>query len=91
MPAMMEITKFSAKTYSVPAPAMIAPARSGPITREVFTATAFSASASPSWRRGTTSGRIAEYTGQRIASPMPFANTSASSTGAVMWPRSAKT
>ena len=59
MPDTIETVQLSAKTYSVPAAAITRPATSGPMTREVFTATAFSASASPSCERGTSSGRIA--------------------------------
>ena len=78
--AAIETAQLSANTYCVPAAAMIAPASTGPTTREVLTATAFSASAEDNCERGTTSGRIAAYTGQRIASPMPLVKVSSSST-----------
>jgi hypothetical protein len=84
--AATDTTKLSANTYWLPAHAMIAPATSGPTTREKFTATALSASAAGSCERGTSSGTIAAYTGQRIASPMPLVKTSSSSTCALSPP-----
>ena len=58
---------------------MIAPATTGPTTRDRFIEMPFSAIAAPSCSRGTTSGTIAENTGQRIARPMPLAKVSSSS------------
>ncbi len=46
----------------------------------------FSAIAAPRCSRGTTSGTMAENTGQRIARPTPLAKVSASSSGAVSVP-----
>src|SRR5687767_1050417 len=62
---------------------MIAPASTGPMMREKFIATPFSASACGRWWRGTSSGTMAANTGQRIARPMPLAKVSASSSGAL--------
>jgi len=81
--------EVTANTYPCRPVAMIAPQGRSHDAR-VLTATAFSASASPSCERGTTSEGSRRYTGQRIASPMPLANTSTRSTGAVRWPASAK-
>ena len=62
---------------------MMAPATTGPTTRDRFIEMPFSAIAAPRCSRGTTSGTMAENTGQRIARPMPLAKVSTSSSGAV--------
>jgi hypothetical protein len=49
----------------------------------------FNAMAEPRCSRGTTSGTMAENTGQRIARPMPLAKVRPSSSGAVSEPVSA--
>ena len=72
---------FSTNTQALPAAAMMAPAASGPMMREAFIDTPVSASAAGNCARGTSSGMMAENTGQRIARPMPLANISASSSG----------
>jgi hypothetical protein len=69
-----------------PALAISAPARSGPTMRDRFIATPLRASDDASWSFGTSSGTIAENTGQRSARPMPLAKTSTSSRGVVMSP-----
>jgi hypothetical protein len=60
--------------------------KSGPTMRDRFIATPLRASADASCSLGTSSGTIAENTGQRSARPMPLANTSTSSSGDVMRP-----
>ena len=75
----------------MPRLAISAPATTGPITREVFIAMPLSATAFGSSRRVTSSGMIAAYTGQRIASPMPLPKVSASSRGAVIQPANSTT
>ena len=85
-PDTSERTALRMKTYSLPAPAISAPATSGPMMREAFMAMPLSASAAGNCARGTSSGTIAENTGQRMASPTPLAKVSASSSGAVMAP-----
>ena len=72
----------------MPALAISAPATSGPTMREAFIEMPFSASAAGNWLRGTSSGTMAENTGQRIASPTPLAKVSASSKVGVMPPDS---
>jgi len=79
-------TTFSTKTMPLPTAEMMAPAVTGPTTRDRFIEMPFSAIASPRCSRGTTSGTIAENTGQRIARPMPLAKVSTSSSGAVSNP-----
>ena len=79
-PEPSDMKKLSANTYGLPNDAMIAPATSGPTTRERFTATPFNASAAGRCVRETSSGTSAEKTGQRIAKPMPLVKTSSSST-----------
>ena len=86
-PDSSESTALSANTQTLPALAMSAPATSGPTMRERFIATPLRASAEASCSLGTSSGTIAENTGQRSARPMPLAKTSTSSNGAVMSPR----
>ena len=54
--------------------------------RDRFIATPLRASAAASCCLGTSSGTIAENTGQRNARPMPLAKTSTSSSGDVMRP-----
>ena len=83
-PDSSERTALSANTQTLPALAMSAPATSGPTMRDRFIATPLRASADASCSRGTSSGTIAENTGQRSARPMPLANTSTSSSGDVM-------
>jgi hypothetical protein len=83
-PEITDSTAFSTNTYALPRLAMMAPAASGPAMRDAFIATPFKASAAGNCARGTSSGTIAENTGQRMARPMPLANVSASSTGGVM-------
>jgi hypothetical protein len=78
-----ERTKFIANTYSLPAAAMMAPATSGPMMRERLTAMPLSASPPGSSGRGSSSGMIAAYTGQRMASPMPLVKTRKSSSPGV--------
>ncbi len=78
-PATSDSTAFSTNTQALPALAMMAPATSGPMMREAFMATPLSASAAGNCWRFTSSGTMAANTGQRIASPMPLANVSASS------------
>ena len=63
---------------------MMAPATSGPTMREAFMATPLSAMAEGNNGLLTTSGIKAENTGQRMAMPMPLANVSASSSGALI-------
>ena len=77
---------FSTNTQALPADAMMAPATSGPTMRDAFMEMPFSASAAGSCARGTSSGTMAEKTGQRMASPTPLAKVRASSSGAVMPP-----
>ena len=83
-PAAIDSTALSANTYSLPALAISAPATMGPTMRDAFIAMPFSASAAGNCARGTSSGTIAANTGQRIASPMPLAKVSASSSGALI-------
>lgn len=83
---MIDSTVFSTNTYSVPALAIKAPATSGPTMRDAFIEMPFSASAAGSRLRGTSSGTMAENTGQRIARPTPLAKVSASSSAGVMTP-----
>ena len=71
--------------------AIMAPASSGPMMRDAFMATPLSASAAGSCARLTSSGTMAENTGQRMARPMPLAKVSPSSKGAVMPPDSTAT
>ena len=75
---------FSTKTQWLPALAITAPATSGPMIREAFIAMPLSPIAAGSWLRVTSSGTMAENTGQRIARPMPFKNVRASSIGALI-------
>ncbi len=86
--AATDSSALSAKTHSVPAVAISAPAATGPITREAFIAMPLSASAGGSCTRGTTSGTSAANTGQRMASPTPLAKVSASSSAGVIAPAS---
>ncbi len=58
-PETTDSTALSTKTYSVPAPAISAPATSGPTMREAFMETPLSASAAGSCTRGTSSGTMA--------------------------------
>ena len=83
-PATTDSNAFSTNTQSVPALAITAPATSGPTMREAFMATPLSAMADGSSGLLTTSGIKAENTGQRMAMPMPLANVSASSNGALI-------
>jgi hypothetical protein len=83
-PEMTDSTALSTNTYSVPALAISAPATSGPTMREAFIDTPLSASAAGNCTRGTSSGTMAENTGQRIARPTPLAKVSASSSAGVM-------
>ena len=85
-PAMIDSTAFSTNTYSVPALAIKAPATSGPTMRDAFMEMPFKANAAGSCERGTSSGTMAENTGQRMARPMPLANVRAKSSGGVMTP-----
>jgi hypothetical protein len=55
--------------------------------RDAFIDTPFSAKAAGSCGRGINSGTMAEKTGQRIAKPMPFANTKAKRIGGEIQPR----
>ena len=87
-PEPTDSTALSTKTQALPALAMMAPATSGPMMREAFMAMPLSARAAGRWARLTSSGTMAENTGQRMASPMPLAKVSASSSGAVMPPAS---
>ena len=88
--AVSDSAAFSTNTHWMPTLAMMAPAASGPMMRELFIETPFSASAAGSCGRGTTSGMMAANTGQRIASPMPLQKVNASSSGAVIaWVRTA--
>ena len=75
----------------MPKLAINAPASTGPTTRDVFIAMPLSAIEVGSSCRGTSSGTIAAYTGQRIASPMPLPKVSASSSGAVIHPAASTT
>ncbi|MNT62017.1 hypothetical protein D3C72_1997040 [compost metagenome] len=79
-------TALSTNTQALPRLAMMTPASNGPVMREAFMATALSAMAEGSCGLDTSSGISAENTGQRMARPMPLANVSASSSGAVMPP-----
>ena len=85
-PESTDSTALSTNTQALPALAMMAPASSGPTMREAFMATPFSARAAGNCGRLTSSGTMAANTGQRMASPMPLAKVSASSSGAVMPP-----
>ncbi len=76
-------TTLSTNTAPAPTAARIAPATTGPTTRDRFIEMPFRAIAAPRSSRLTTSGTIAENTGQRIARPMPLAKVSTSSSGAV--------
>ena len=80
---------FSTNTEAVPVDASSAPATVGPMTRDRFIEMPLSASADGSCARETTSGTMAENTGQRIARPMPFRKVSSSSSSAVSSPASA--
>ena len=88
MPEMTDSTAFSTNTQALPRLAMMAPATRGPMMREAFMATAFSAMAEGRWCLGTSSGINAENTGQRMARPMPLAKVSTSSQCAVIRPES---
>ena len=83
-------TMFNAKTYSVPALAMRAPATSGPIIREAFIAIPFKARAAGNCSRLTKSGIMAAKTGQRIAKPIPFIKVSTKSNSALKDPTKVK-
>ena len=83
-PDATDMTALSTNTQTVPALAISAPATSGPTMRDAFIAMPLSPSAAGKWVRGTRSGTMAENTGQRSARPMPLANVSASSKGAVI-------
>ena len=63
---------------------MMAPATSGPTMREPLLAMPLRASPCGSSGRGSTSGKMAAKTGQRMAMPMPLAKVSSSSSGAVI-------
>ena len=78
-PEMMDSAAFSTNTQALPRLAMMAPATRGPMMRDAFMATPLSAMAKGRWCLGTSSGISAENTGQRMARPMPLANTRASS------------
>ncbi len=68
-PASSDSTAFSTNTQALPELAMMAPATRGPIMREAFMATPLSASAAGKCGRSTSSGTMAENTGQRMARP----------------------
>jgi hypothetical protein len=71
-------TALSANTHSLPALAINAPAANGPKMREAFMETPFRPRAAGSCAVDTISGTMAANTGQRMARPMPLANTKAS-------------
>jgi hypothetical protein len=83
-PEATDSTALSANTQTLPALAISMPAVSGPMMREAFIAMPFRPSAAGSCGRGTSSGTMAENTGQRSARPMPLAKVSASKSGAVI-------
>ena len=85
--APIESRALSTNTQALPAPAISAPATSGPMMRDAFIDTPLSASAAGSWGRGTSSGTMAANTGQRMASPTPLAKVSASSSGGLTAPK----
>ncbi len=86
--APVDSSALSTNTHCVPAPAMIAPATTGPTMRDAFIAMPLSASAGASCGRGRISGTRAANTGQRIARPTPLAKVSASSSSGVISPAS---